>query len=482
MRKGAGDSNELTRIFDGLKGHAERVLKPKIQGEPRAEDAGRRNGLTIAEALELEVTYRALYLSNRKAIDNDASEVGRVVSEYRALQESDKLDLRAPIHQDYLRDKMKRIVKERAALLCRYEESRDQHGGVRPDNVLLATIDRQFEGTTVARALTADTGGVKWVTDGWNNPHQIIFYRAVLNVPLYVFGRLSEMKDFYYRFKNMSKRSKVLHIDKNWEETLPDLDPDTAQEKHRQGLLRAHVINFATLQRIRDDRGTPYIIHRDGRFWLRDPNAPFNRVGLTGDDQSLAPLGETISASIERLPEVMEAERVKYMNYQQLLTAVHGGRAPLVLKEIAQLPLEWRRSRDELRTQYGSSPTPLQQARLKDFTDAFSRLHEALLGLLEKLRNLETERQTVGGEVNPPEPGIGAATSATNLRQSIDILRSFAEGWRALEQPGGTSVIPGTFESLFRPLNEKELLETTQRLKSGAKPSPASQEQMDAKG
>jgi hypothetical protein len=419
------------------------------------------------------VAYRALYMSNLEDIQARGPDaIAEVVAQYRALPRERQLDLSLPLHQDYLRDKVRRVVSEKASLLCSYDESRDQHGGVRPNTVFLAAIDANFQNTTISTALQgANVGGLKWVKEGWHNPREIVFYRAVLNVPLYVFGRMDEMKDYYYRFKNMSKRSKVLHIDKNWEDSLPDLDPDSSQERHRQTMLRDHIINFAALLTVRDPISNQgYIVFRDGNYMLRDPNRPF-AIGAPGaaaqTEDLFAPLGHSMSQAIERLPEVLTEERVKYLPYQQILQAVREGFAPGVLMRIVELPYQWRRSRDELRTQYGSTPSAVQQLKLRDFTDAFYRLQEALDGLLERLRNLEKERDTLGGDISSNIAGLSADEAARTMRQSVEILRGFSESWRALENPEHSTAVPQTFRSLFRPLDSNELNSTLDRLRGG---------------
>ncbi|MBA2664624.1 MAG: hypothetical protein H0U74_20220 [Bradymonadaceae bacterium] len=472
--RGAGTATaSLTQLYDSLRAHASRFLTPYIGGDIKAKDQERRDGLTLSMALELEVTYRAIYMSNLEEMQTrGADAVREVVAQYRAQPREKQIDLGLPLHQDYLRDKVRRVVTEKAALLCSYDESRDQHGGVRPNHVFLAAIDANFENTSIEMALRgASVGGLKWVKDGWHNPREIIFYRAVLNVPLYVFGRMDEMKDYYHRFKNLSKRSKVLHIDKNWENSLPDLDPDSAQEYHRQVMLRDHIINFAALLTIRDQlNGQGYIIFRDSTYLLRDPNRPGSLLGMIGSNNAENPnavLGFTMSEAIERLPEILAEERVKYLPYQQLLHAVREGIAPQVLSRIVELPFQWRRSRDELRTQYGSSPTAVQQFRLRDFTDAFNRLKEALDGLLEELRNFEKERMTVGGDAGVNSAGLGAREASENLRQSVEILRGFNESWSAMENPEQNTAVPQNFRSLFAPLGEHELNSTLERLRIG---------------
>lgn len=478
--RGSGSTTAtLNQLFDALKGLAHTHLTRTLCGDPKIADPARRDGLTLAQALELEVVYRALYMSNLEEIQQrkDAA-ITEVVARYRAQPAERRLDLNEAIHQDYLRDKIRRVVNERADLLVSYDESRDQHGGVRPNHVFLAAIDESFHDTTVERALDgANLGGMRWVKQGWHNPRQIVFYRAVLNVPLYVFGRMSEMKDHYYRFKNLSKRSKILHIDRSWEETLPDLDPDTAQEQHRQEQMRANIVNFAALWTLKDPlTNQGYIVLRDGTYLLRDPQHPAS-LQNTGSDSSAGfkPLGDRLAPAINALPEALDAERVKYLPYLQLLTAVREGMAPAVLQQIVKLPFQWRKNRDELRTQYGTAPSALQQLKLSDFTDAFNRLREALDGLLEHLRNIETERLTLGGDASANAAGLTPAQAGENLRQSVEILRGFQQGWQSMEQPERSTSVPPSFRSLFRPLGDDELHNTLESLRIGTstpEPSP----------
>lgn len=459
LRGGGSTRATLTQLYDSLRTYATSILQIRLVGDPKSQEQSRRQGFTLADALQQEVVYRALYMSNLEAIQARKDEAIReVVARYRSLPVEDRIDLALPVHQDYLRDKVRRVVNERADLLVSYDDSRDQHGGVRPNKIFLAAIDASFRGTAVEEALeTANMAGLKWVKNGWHNPRQIIFYRAILNVPLYVFGRMDEMKDYYHRFKNMSKRSKVLHIDRNWENTLPDLDPDTAQEKHRQKKMRNHIVNFAALWTIRDPlTNQGFIVLRDGQYLLRDPQG-----------ESLTALGTSMAESISRLPEILNEERVKFLPYHQLLTAVRDGMAPTVLKQIVALPFQWRRNRDELRTQYGSSPSAPQQLKLRDFTDAYQRLTESLDSLLLRLRTIETERLSLGGDASQNAAGLSPQDAAENLRQSVEILRAFHDSWRAMENPENSTSVPPSFRSLFKPLGESELHDTLETLRHG---------------
>jgi hypothetical protein len=506
IQKSKTAESSLQSILKDLATYAkDQVLKPRLTGEPTSKDKARRDGLTLVRGLEDEALYRALYMSNLETFENHKDSpitaARDIVSRFRSLQPDDQkaqVDVSKPVHQDYLRDKVRRVLTERASFLCSYDESRDQQGGVRPDNVCLATMSKEFQGTGLEHILKSLDIRPQILTDGWNNPREVVFYRAVLNVPLYVFGRMNEMRDFYYRFKRMSKRSKVLHIDKNWEDVLPDLDPEDAQKERRKKQLRAHVINFAALLKIRDGvgapvsdapssadqpdwqtRGQPWIVYRDGAFWLRDPD----RLDSADDgsrepsELGLARLGDTMEAAIEQLPTVLDAARVKYMDYFELLSGIQDGFAPGVLRELTELPFAWRKSRDDLRTRYGASPSPLQQLRLRDFTESYTRLREALEDLLERLRQVQAERLTIGGELQVPV-GLDRSEMERSLSQSIEVLRIFSERWAdkveaPMNRSGGTRGGESSrFKSLFKPLSGAELHAAAAQVgKAGTTPS-----------
>lgn len=459
-RGGAGTST-LEQLFTALYQYAKDLLTVHIGGDPHSPDRQRRDGLTLVEALELEVVYRALYRSNVPEIAKDGHKaIRQIVHEYRNLPEDTKINLSDDVHRDYLRDKIRRVVKEKASLLCLYDDSRDQQGGVRPDEVFLAAIGDVFRGTRIEEAIRgADLPRLHWVTEGWHNPKEILFYRAILNVPLYVFGRMSAMKNAYERFKGLAKRSKALHIDRNWEEALPDLDPLSAQEKHRQKLVRNQIINFAALLTIprSDSDGPGFIVRRDGQYWLCDP-AHLGNGGGPGD-RGLTLLGSSMADSIERLPEVLQAEKVKFLPYQQMLQAVRDGLSPRVLSGIAVLPVQWRRYAEELRTLYGSNPSVEELERLRDYEDSYWRLYESLEDLLERLRNREIEQMGLDGD---------STEETKKLGQSVEILSAFSETWRKMEHPDQNPdrSVPASFQKLFDSLGPEELNQKIDQLKT----------------
>ena len=88
--------------------------------------------------------------------------------------------------------------------------------------------------------------------------------------------------------------------------------------------------------------------------------------------------------------------------------------------------------------------------------------------LLDKLRNDEKERTTLGGDFGANAAGLSDEEAHRNLRQSIEILRGFNESWRALERPEQSHAVPQSFRGLFRPMDEGELNATLEWLNQGA--------------
>ena len=221
-------------LFKSLLNHAKHHVQHVIVGDIESKDPDVKYGLTITEALDLEVLYRALFLSKRSDIEKDPARKMSIIESALAgynANPSNAINLEDDMHKDYLVDKIKRLVVEKAGYLCHYDESREGQGGVRADLVRLIAINEDIARSGRLKNIIGRADNkFKMVTEGWSSRREIVFYQSVLNVPLYVFGRLDRMRHYYYEFKNMAKRSKVLHIDKNWEGSLLDLDPQEAQK------------------------------------------------------------------------------------------------------------------------------------------------------------------------------------------------------------------------------------------------------------
>ena len=437
------------------------LVREKLEGDPLAKDEDKRRGLDIHASLELEVLYRAIYMSHREELAKaEGNPVRSLIAEYHAGPPKDKVRPSDPIHQDYLKDKLRRIVKEKADYLCVYDESRDAQGGVRPDRVQLCVMTEGMKASMGGILRQADDS-FKVLTEEWTNPREIVFYKAVLNVPLYVFGRMDRMRDYYYRFRNMAKRSKVLHIDKNWEgDALFDLDPVSAQEKKRAEQVRANIVQYATLrvtganQKIQSEDATGeaarFLFRRESEWRLQTPRLDGGDAtpGTTSD----VSLGESMSDAVRNLPGVLASNPVRYAPYNQMLAAVQKGLAPHVLKAIGEFPKKWRISRDDLQGQWGANPSIEQRHRLKDLGEAYAGLAVALTGLLARLREQQGEAAVLGGD-DFSSIGIERALAQRNIEASIQVLQRFSDDWKALENPTAR----GFASWLFEPLAPEEL-------------------------
>lgn len=479
---------ELEDTLKDIESYARKKLEPRLLGVFGSADPVERHGYTLHQALEDEVRYRALHLSRN---EDDASSrrelVRQALGRYKALPEAERIaqfGIQEPIHRDYLRDKVKRIVNERAQLLCYYNDSRDQQGGVRPCQILIGCLNPGFWESEVGRLLKGpDTvSGVQWVNDESANLQEVVFYRAVLNVPLYVFGRMEEMRSDYNKFKSMSKRPKVLHIDKNWEDSLQDLDPEAAIEFHRRHNLRRQVIGFAALyvanesanldiERLITQRSKSSSARAgEDSYWIlrppppkRDASAPKAKqkagaleaaAPITPDESEgrYAPLGEDLRDAIANLPTLLQNNPVDYKPYQVIINKVSKGLAPRVLEHICQLVFLWKQQHDSRRERYGVSPDERQQRRLTDLRESYSRLAEALEELRHEIADIHEERLSEQSLKSGADNGTQKSEYIA-IANSVSILEKFRSDWEELMNPDSADGAGGIFDNLFGPVS-----------------------------
>ncbi len=456
---GGGDSTLSDKLYGDLLKITRIVVKRIIEGDIYAEEVSARHGITLEEALKLEVEYRALYLSKREEIDA-ASDKRAVVAKQMIAHRSKRtqVNLKDSLHYDYLRDKLKRIVKERSDLLCYLDEKHLQQGGIRPDEVFLCAIHRDLATGVIGELLKKGLGinPPRPVTNGWDNLREVIFYRAILCVPLFVFGRMKEMQAYYHQFKNASRRSKVLHIDKNWENTLPDLDPEDVEEAFRKQFLRDRIVDFATLLALEKPGTDMRCIGRvDGSYELRSIAAH----SVTDDDFELAPakLGDTIELAARKLREVLDAEGEKYADYRQFLELVRAGCSPEVLLTVTRVPFEWKKTVETMRTRFSNKLDDDQRRRMVDYENAFTQLREALGKLRDGLRISLAEYQATGDR-----PRAACAFEPDEYRElageSVRLLEKFIEEYDNPDRAGSLQQNP--FKSLFKPMGRDRLDKT----------------------
>ena len=471
----------LRRLLTDFQKYADRFIRPDVEGVRDAKDPDRRDGYTLDKALRDEVLYRALYLSNADAIREHGSDhVSHLLSTYKALPEVERARLSGIgsanlVNRAYLRDKIQRVVTERANLLCYVNESLTLQGGVRPCDEFVALYDPDLKDSELYKLAREVGSGLQWVESDVPNPKEMIFYRARLNLPMYAFARLSEMRSNYLDLKRSTIRPKVLHIDKNWEGSLPDLDPDAAIEFFNRQSLRRQVIGFASLMvahaalREVNVECEPIIHHsnehsgqqRDDSYWiirpLADPSGEsaggivrsVDDIAKSGDSESRQLLGHSLREAIARMPEVLSRNPVRYEPYQSMINKVHHGFAPMLLTHVVEQAFVWKTQHDSLRERYGVGITPQQHVRLEDLRQTYEQLSDALRDLRRYL--LERRDEHSVDRIDSRIGGNTESVEVTNLQSSMGVLDDFDERWKRLMDPTLANKVSPVFAKLFEP-------------------------------
>lgn len=467
----------LNTMLASLESHARRVLKADLEGIPGHRDKLKRDGYTLELALEDEIVYRALHLTNSGEGEIGQGAIRAALGRFNALPPEEQkrvVDLDGSIFRDYLRDKVSRVVNERAQLLCYYDDTKDQQGGVRPCHVFLASVNADFARSRIGDILkSGDFEGLRWCEDESVSHRQVVFYRAVLNVPLYVFGRMEAMRNDYHAFKNATRRSKVLHIDKNWEDTLPDLDPQAAIDHHTRAVMRSKIIGFSSLLTVHElaeegtdnkpriSQTTTHGARRQDAYWILRPALP----SPSADGMVVAPreeesgelvngyqrLGSTLRESVTELRRIMKQNPVVYQTYYQMINAVSNGLLPELLELVCKQAIRWRQLHDSWREKRGGGSaqgTGLQRARLEDLEDAYTRLVEALQDLKNELGD-RLEERIADDAIRGKSQHLPREEELQRVRKSLEVLDKFDKDWQQILNP---EMNVGAPEDIFKAL------------------------------
>ena len=203
------DSREIVSdIRAGLDGEAGRTFERALAEMP---------DMHLAGALELEARYS---LAGPSASTEDIAAVadGKV--------------------EEYMRDKVRRAVAS-CVVLAHLNQTKFDDPTVTPNQSAFVGVHSRYRGESrlsLEKMIREADGGLE-VLDDWGEEDAIVFYRAVLGIPLYFYTRVSEeYQSDYTRAQADPNRTYPLHIDKNFED-LPNLDPieiQQAEERRRQ--------------------------------------------------------------------------------------------------------------------------------------------------------------------------------------------------------------------------------------------------------
>ncbi len=206
----AKDAREIvTDIRAGLEVEADKTFERSLAD---------MSDMHLAGALQLEARYAL------------AGE-GAIKDEQLAAVSDSKVE-------EYMRDKIRRAV-DSCVVLANIDRTKFDDPTVRANQSAFAGIHPKYCGDdrlSIGNLVTQADGKME-IVDDWTEQDAIVFYRAVLGVPLYFFSRVSgEYYRDYMRVKADPVRTYPLHIDKNFED-LPNLDPmeiQAAEQKRRQ--------------------------------------------------------------------------------------------------------------------------------------------------------------------------------------------------------------------------------------------------------
>lgn len=446
----------LRKLYATFIKTATRTIAPHVLGDAQAGD----KPLGVLEAITLEVTYRSIYLSNRATLDGNTdsgviNEIANLVSAQRQLEKKDAaryaIRMSDDKNRDYLRDKFKRLVKEKADYLNLYDESKDQQGGLRPDkfDAVSASAD-VADNEDLKGAMALALGKVpKIISEEHDDPQKIVFYRAVLNVPLYVFGRVNYLKQQYHRFQGQKYRAKTLHIDYHWERELPDLDPDDAFERYKRDRLDQNVLFFGALHAPRGD-GQRIIRYQAEVYQLRVfKDIPVPELSL--DEQTeFVQLGNFIGESARNLHAVIAARKQANQQHLRYCNRLMAGLLPADIRQAFGMARRWRYMSENALTNLIDKQNVEKLKRIEDFQESLAAMRRAARAMKNRLSDQLLVQGHFGDQIVVEGMTPDAAKAA--IEESIKICGDFVdEMTKLLDDEAGTTVTGLLDAQLFSP-------------------------------
>lgn len=281
-------------------------LAADIVGTRRAGGDRKLKGLLLDDALRLEAQYclTGQLRADRSTADPTEAQI-----------------------QEYIVQKLRHCA-EKSAVLATIEESLTSDDRVVAANdIFLVGLHEHFQGNAgkELEPLLGRAAPGHQLIDDWHDEKRIVFYKAVLGVPLYFYKRVNgEMRDAYKRVRKQTHRTYPLHIDQTWEQDLADLDPLERQRVEREQARGGRLENFVWCwlgDAIKEEGGQLSWVHGDhggelgaaygpafaafealdGRTLsrLEDRGAERKTEAFDGDDETAA----TLAALIKRLDD-----------------------------------------------------------------------------------------------------------------------------------------------------------------------------------
>ena len=221
-KEGRLHAKDAMEIVRDLRGQLEAIARDTLG---RVLD---EQGFDLKTGLALE----ARYVATRGASASDEA----------ALEKVSDRDVQA-----HVRDKFKRLA-EQCVILANLDKTKLDDPSVVPAHIFYVGLAPRYDGDepdSLREAIKHVASGVDLIP-GWDEKDMIVFYRAMLGIPLYFYKRVNdELYHHYATVKADPKRSYPLHIEAAWENGLPNIDPKelrAAEEKrHAEEEAQARV-------------------------------------------------------------------------------------------------------------------------------------------------------------------------------------------------------------------------------------------------
>jgi hypothetical protein len=224
-----------TQIFSEIS----EAFQPAVdkEGRIRAKDAieivrDLRTRLEDVAKTTLSRVFAEQGLDMRTALELEARLIFAKGSDEAALEAVSETAV-----QNHIRDKFLRVV-DQCVVLANIDKTKLDDPTVKPAHIFYVGLAPKYSGDDggLRAAIRQVATGVDFI-DGWGEEDIVVFYRAMLGIPLYFYKRISdELMQAYRTVKARPNRSYPLHIEAVWEDGIPNIDPKEvreAEEKRR---------------------------------------------------------------------------------------------------------------------------------------------------------------------------------------------------------------------------------------------------------
>lgn len=319
----------------------------------RMYDLGRSTYDGVVKEMKLDMNA-ALELEARYVLTRDRPE------DKEAIEKIDEKRIR-----EHIREKFQLVI-DQCVILANIDQTKMDDPTVKPNKIFYAGIASKYssdEAGSMKSLLKEVSSGIQLVP--WEEEEIVVFYKALVGIPLYFFRRVNEELYNHYRtVKAKPNRTYPLHTERIWEDGLPNLDPKELREAEER--RRAE----EAAQKSANERGD--------KMWLFSMLTYFGNVAQSDEGYEWA---------MGSVKKKLAADRATaFEAFQQLPQALRGDlekKANQSIIEKTASVADKKRFRNELSTHL-SKVSDLYYLALAEEKDREQRFLEEEKALLEK--------------------------------------------------------------------------------------------------